>query len=352
MRVFYTLEKSETNKNSIFLAGPTYRIYDNVECKHLESWRKVALKYLENLGFEGDVYVPEWKDNVKPLEWTYSRQVDWETEHLKKCGVILFWIPRDLNNLPAFTTNIEFGEWLNSGKIVIGSPVDAPKNKYLIERCSRLGVAWFNMLEALVSEAVEKLNSLSNPVSKVWFTADTHFSEKRTLELSKRPFKSVEEMDWTMVKNWNERVTNNDIVYHLGDFGNPEMIKHLNGKKIYLLPGNYDTPDIVDRLLTDKKANVIGILSNHKYVFSGNEYVVLIHKPEDGNAGAYVPEYDSDVFYLFGHVHKLQMVKQNGLNVGVDCHNFCPIDIETVLFYKNAIEKHYDKNVFMERLGG
>jgi hypothetical protein len=41
------------------------------------------------------------------------------------------------------------------------------------------------------------------------------------------------------------------------------------------------------------------------------------------------------------------MVRKNGLNVGVDCHNFTPIDISTVLFYKEAIEKYYDYEVFM-----
>ena len=51
---------------------------------------------------------------------------------------------------------------------------------------------------------------------------------------------------------------------------------------------------------------------------------------------------------MFGHIHKLQMVKKNGLNVGVDCHNFKPISLEEVLWYKNAIENHYDINVFCE----
>ena len=44
------------------------------------------------------------------------------------------------------------------------------------------------------------------------------------------------------------------------------------------------------------------------------------------------------------------MVKKNGLNVGVDCHNFRPINTDTVMFYRNAIEAHYDENVFMEQL--
>ena len=44
------------------------------------------------------------------------------------------------------------------------------------------------------------------------------------------------------------------------------------------------------------------------------------------------------------------MVKKRGLNVGVDCHNFTPIDLDTVLFYHNAIQRYYDKDVFCEQV--
>ena len=51
-------------------------------------------------------------------------------------------------------------------------------------------------------------------------------------------------------------------------------------------------------------------------------------------------------FVLFGHIHEKQKVKKFGLNVGVDCHNFCPISLDDVLWYKNAIKLYYDDNVF------
>ena len=49
-----------------------------------------------------------------------------------------------------------------------------------------------------------------------------------------------------------------------------------------------------------------------------------------------------------GHVHKLCMVKANGLNVGSDCHHFKPISSKDVEFYRNAIENFYDENVFSD----
>ena len=53
-----------------------------------------------------------------------------------------------------------------------------------------------------------------------------------------------------------------------------------------------------------------------------------------------------DTIGLFGHIHKLCMIKKYGINVGADCHDFTPISFDTILFYHNAILNYYDANVF------
>lgn len=55
----------------------------------------------------------------------------WERVALINATVILFWVPRKLPDMPAFTTNVEFGYWLHSGKVVYGRPNNADKIKYL-----------------------------------------------------------------------------------------------------------------------------------------------------------------------------------------------------------------------------
>lgn len=174
----------------------------------------------------------------------------------------------------------------------------------------------------------------------IWFTSDTHFSSIRTLELSKRPFKTVEEMDETLIKNWNSVVGKDDIVYHLGDFGAYSIVNKLNGK-INLIFGNYERKDN----LTDETLLNFGFNN----VYRGDRVLLslpdnklklnLCHEPSNCIVVG-------SIFNLFGHIHKTQMVKRFGLNVGIDCHNFFPINLDTVLFYKNAIENHYDDNVF------
>ena len=175
-------------------------------------------------------------------------------------------------------------------------------------------------------------------MSKTWFTADTHFGHQRTLELSKRPFKTVEEMDNTMIENWNSVVSDVDTVYHLGDFGDYKVREKLNGN-ISLVLGNYERSDIEKGLVTldDLFDTFESVYKQIDIARINNNTYQMVHEPSFGG---------SDKFKLFGHIHKLQMVKRNALNVGVDCHNFTPISIETVEFYRNAIENHYDEEVF------
>jgi hypothetical protein len=107
---------------SIFLAGPTPRTQD------VESWRTEALRILAELGYDGHVFVPEPADGVWAKD--YDGQIEWEEAALHQADCILFWLPRDLEKLPGFTTNDEWGYWKESGKVVFGAPEDAAKVRY------------------------------------------------------------------------------------------------------------------------------------------------------------------------------------------------------------------------------
>ena len=136
---------------SIFLAGPTARQEEGEP--PVPSWRKEAVEELLDAGFDGIIYYPEWPNGIKPDDWTYSRQVSWEVDAMTAATVILFWIPRT-ESLPGFTTNVEFGEWFRSEKIVIGSPEGAIKNEYLKERCYMKGIPWNYSLKKTVKHAL------------------------------------------------------------------------------------------------------------------------------------------------------------------------------------------------------
>lgn len=123
MIINYSDQKVIKNKKSIFIAGPTPRD------ENVKSWRTIACEKLSELGFDGVVYVPEYS-SWKPKE-DYVDQAMWEREALTEATVIMFWIPRSLPDMPAFTTNVEFGYWLHSGKVIYGRPDNTKKIKYL-----------------------------------------------------------------------------------------------------------------------------------------------------------------------------------------------------------------------------
>ena len=123
MIINYSDQEVIKGLKSIFLAGPTPR------GENVISWRTEACEILKQLGFDGVVYVPEYS-TWKPKD-DYVDQATWERIALTNATVILFWVPRKLPDMGAFTTNVEFGYWLHSGKVIYGRPNDASKIKYL-----------------------------------------------------------------------------------------------------------------------------------------------------------------------------------------------------------------------------
>ncbi|MEU6859628.1 nucleoside 2-deoxyribosyltransferase domain-containing protein [Glycomyces sp. NPDC046736] len=110
---------------SVFLAGPLPR------AAAVPSWNPDAIALLRER-WRGDgrlvVFTPEPRGG---LEADYIGQIEWEHRGLHQADVILFWVPREPNTMPAYTTNIEWGTWYDSGKVVFGAPPSAPRNEYL-----------------------------------------------------------------------------------------------------------------------------------------------------------------------------------------------------------------------------
>lgn len=192
----------------------------------------------------------------------------------------------------------------------------------------------------------------------LYFTSDTHFGSQRTLELSKRPFASVEEMDKTIIENFNKILKPDDVLYHLGDFGDYDKIKYFPCPVVLVL-GNYERKDIKEKFKGDidaynaflsKMGFKFGVILDdhkviHKFTYDNDNdsynHIDLwcCHEPSNCNK-------ESNWFNLYGHIHGRQMIRHYGMDVGVDCHHFRPVSFDDVLFYKEAIEKHYDNEVF------
>lgn len=316
-------------KNSwyVFLAGPI---------QGAQEWQNSLPE------IPGVTYLSPRRDDYSNFDW--EEQVAWETKGLKIADIILFWIPSPVEKIEgrdyAQTTRTEFGEYLALGKkIIFGAYEDFPGRRYLATKFAQYEGT---LVHASLEDCVKELQEIvSGHKEMAWFTSDTHFGSSRALVLSCRPFKSVEEMDWTMIQKWNDRVKPGDKVYHLGDFGELWPLQYLNGD-ITLILGNYE------RKLNDEEIHKL--LTHPKLKVESSDEVeefFLAHEPTIG-LKKMKAESDKD-WLLFGHIHGRQKVKKFGIDVGVDCNNFAPMSIDEVRFYTNAIEKgYYDKDVWCQ----
>lgn len=80
----------------------------------------------------------------------------------------------------------------------------------------------------------------------IHLTSDLHWKHDNIRHMSKRPFDTIEDMDQILIKNWNEAVAQEDVVYCLGDVSLTKdrvylerIFSRLNGTK-FLVPGNHD----------------------------------------------------------------------------------------------------------------
>ena len=79
-----------------------------------------------------------------------------------------------------------------------------------------------------------------------YYISDCHFGHLNVLRFDKRPFKNIDENDSELIRRWNERVTDEDDVYILGDFSwcgptrTTHILQQLKGRK-HLIRGNHDS---------------------------------------------------------------------------------------------------------------
>jgi len=347
------IDDKKGNNVYVFLGGPI---------QGAPNWQPNICNDLS--GYKNLVVTNPRRKSLDKSKFNFDEQVKWETEYLNEADILIFWIPKEEEKIEGRmygqTTRFEIGEWISkcNKKIIIGIDEEFPMKKYIKNRLEKdYNVKVLNTYKEVLNEVKNKIDFLSNSKPDTFFTSDEHFGSKRTLDLSKRPFTSVEEMNQYMVNCWNSVVKPNDTVYNLGDFGNYSFINKLNGN-IFLILGNYEIDEMnkdykgdfksFKKMLIDKGfKNVYNDLiistniDDEKVLpfneFDKNENLFLTHEPLNAN---------KRLFNLFGHIHGRQKVKRYGLDVGVDGNHFKPINMKEVLFYKEAIEKYYDDNVF------
>jgi calcineurin-like phosphoesterase family protein len=155
-------------------------------------------------------------------------------------------------------------------------------------------------------------------MSNYWLISDLHLGHTNALNFKRadgkplRPFASVEEMDETIIDNWNKVVGTNDKVCVLGDVvinkKNLYKLDRLKGKKA-LVMGNHDQLSIED-------------MSKYFYkVYGAKEHDTCIF--------THIPVHTNQLYRfsanIHGHSHSNYTLLDNGerdwryFNVSCDC---------------------------------
>jgi calcineurin-like phosphoesterase family protein len=175
-----------------------------------------------------------------------------------------------------------------------------------------------------------------------FYIADPHFGHEGVIRMNSRPFQTVEEMDQTIIDNWNAAVVESDEVYIIGDFmfrskQRPEYyLDQLKGIK-HLILGNHEKwTNKINLSLYFESVSQIKEISDH------SRHIILCHYPT-----AEWPRYYKGSFHIFGHIHnnrdceafKYYENQSNMFNAGVDINHFTPVTLEQLMINNQIFKK-------------
>ena len=185
---------------------------------------------------------------------------------------------------------------------------------------------------------------------QLFFTSDTHYAHSNICSATTkwegasnmtREFNSLDHMNATLVNNINNKVGEDDILIHLGDwsFGGFEKVQEFRDrivcKNIHLVLGNHDhhiernkegVQDLfssVQQYLRLEVRRPVSKSMMDRYTFVCMQYPIASW--HDMNQG---------VIHLHGHVHlppHLRIAEGKAMDVGVDGNGLEPISLNEVL---------------------
>jgi len=176
----------------------------------------------------------------------------------------------------------------------------------------------------------------------LFFTADSHFNHDNIITYCNRPFTNAEEMNAKLIENWNACVKPQDAVYHLGDFGffkgddAIDTMNLLNGMK-YILPGSHDQWIVNMRHRSLSGAGYYIFKPGYIDITVSGQLIILGHY-----AMRSWPKSFHGSWHLFGHSHGRLESYGKSFDVGVDCHNYFPIDFDTVKKWMDLLPNNKD----------
>lgn len=167
----------------------------------------------------------------------------------------------------------------------------------------------------------------------IFFTSDLHLNHNNILKYEQRPYRDIEDMNQSLIDNWNKKVSRNDTVYVLGDFcftktvsETENFLSQLNGHKI-LIKGNHDHSSVYKAKGWDKIVEYLELTID-------NNLICLFHYP----IAVWNQKHHGSI-HLFGHIHSNKLDHHpmtydlgRAYNVGVDIFGE-PVTLQEILNY-------------------
>lgn len=205
----------------------------------------------------------------------------------------------------------------------------------------------------------EQMGNRQRERTMVYYTADLHLNQQDSVRFdhendpSTIPLMgSVEDRDSNIIRCWNDKVSDSDDVYVVGDFAlaGQDLVRRamceLNGRK-HIIMGNHDA-GYMYRMSGDAETGVVGVSSGILHIRDNGRDVVMCHYPmmawDMQHKGA---------FHVYGHVHATQeetlfqelgqqfasstgMSEFRALNAGCMLHSYTPQSLDELCSYYNV----------------
>tara|TARA_R110001592_G_scaffold362951_1_gene679014 strand:- start:1398 stop:1928 length:531 start_codon:yes stop_codon:yes gene_type:complete len=167
-----------------------------------------------------------------------------------------------------------------------------------------------------------------------YLTSDTWFGRPQIIEIANRlEFQSIDDMNSTLIKNWNKKVKKKDVIFHLGNFAwDPitarKVLKKLNGT-IFFVRGSQDKA--LEEVISEfPNASFLEDSITELIDFD----LVLSHYPLAVWNGK-----DSGTIHMHGHTvfsHKTNLQTEKRFNVCTDFWNYSPVNYLTLKDFIDA----------------
>lgn len=172
-------------------------------------------------------------------------------------------------------------------------------------------------------------------MTDIWLTSDLHLCHDKDFLYAPRGFDNIQDMNETIVQNWNSVVKPEDEVYLLGDVmlddidKGLEILKSLNGK-IHIICGNHDTPAKRQKYAECDNVVEVSLAAELKYK---KYHFFLTHYPcFTGNIQK--ESFKKTTCNLYGHTHQTTNFYDDipfMYHVGLDSHNLIPVNIKDII---------------------